>query len=351
MSNNAVTQLNEFVVDSVINRSRRVFEEMGFNETILEVLQKGWENKIGLIRQASPQGLMQVVSSSLLSLESSGSQTTDPGIMHASVQAAAEIKLEQVARSPTLTPATPAPALTSSVPVLTRPPSPLSALLLALKPEALPDIKPSNTASNAASLSGVSNQIGLPDLPAPSPAPNHRRSVRNVNTSTRTSSSRTTRNSSKTSLRGSPRIRQTDGASVYDTDLEISNMSDLDEPTREDVHIDMSFTLTLSKKAANKARRAGLGPLEGMVIGQVDGNDESGDQEELLGSDLDESDEDEDATSNLILCQYDKVDKQSKTGKWKLHLTYGMMSIDNCDYLFKEAKGDCEWLDGPKWTS
>ncbi|KAG0035660.1 hypothetical protein BGZ81_003672 [Podila clonocystis] len=342
MSNNTVTQVNEFVVNSVINRSRRVFEEMGYSDTILEALQKGWENKIGLVRQTSPQGLIQMASSSSLLLGSSASQTIDPGIMHASVQAAAEIKVEQVARSPILTPATPAPALASFVPVLARPPSPLSALLLALKPEALPDINPSNTASNAASLSGVSNQIGLPDLPAPSPIPNRRGSVRNVNTPSRTSSRRTTHNSSKTFLRRSPRIRQTDGASVYDADLEISNMSDLDEP---------SFMLTLSKTAANKARRTGLGPLEGMVIGQVDGNDESGDQEELLGSDLDETDEDEDATSNLILCQYDKVDKQSKTGKWKLHLTYGMMSIDNCDYLFKVAKGDCEWLDGPKWTS
>ncbi|KAG0348222.1 hypothetical protein BG005_011675 [Podila minutissima] len=333
MSNKTVTQVHEFVVDSVIKKSREVFEEMGVSETVLGALQKGWEAKIGLVRQTSPQSSMPTTSSSSSSSEST-SQTTDPGTMHAPVQ---EIKVEQVARSPTPTPATPSPASTAPVPVPARPPSPLYALLLALKPEVLPDINPPSVASIAASLSGVGNQVGPPDLPAPAPVPNRRRSVRNVNTPTRTSSS------SKTPLRRSPRLHQTDGATVDDTDLEISNMTDLDEPC-EDAPSELSFTLTLSKKAASKARRTGLGPLERATIGQVDGEDESEDQDELLGSDLDETDEDEDAMSNLILCQYDKVDKRNKLGKWKLHLSFGIVSINDRDYLFREAKGDCEWL-------
>ncbi|KAG0343195.1 hypothetical protein BG000_006311 [Podila horticola] len=307
MSNYTVTQVYEFVVDSVVNRSRKVFEEMGFSETVLETLQKGWEDKIGLVRQTSSKSSMQMASSSSSSSESSASQTSDPGTMHEPVQATAEITVEQVGIYPAPAPATPAP-------VLARPPSPYSALLLSLKPEAPPDVNQPNVISNAAPLSGVSSQIEVPELPVPVPAPNRRKSTR-LSTPTRTSSSRTTRNSSKTSFRRSPRFRQTDGASVDDIDLEISDMTDLDEQ-HEDAPGEMSLTLTLSKKAANKARRTELGPLERETIGQ-----------------------------------YDKIDKTSKTGKWKLHLTYGLMSINNSDYLFKEARGDCEWLDGPKWTS
>lgn len=34
------TQVYEFVIDSVINRSRRDFESMGFSESVLDILQK-----------------------------------------------------------------------------------------------------------------------------------------------------------------------------------------------------------------------------------------------------------------------------------------------------------------------
>ncbi|KAG0092237.1 hypothetical protein BGZ92_010466, partial [Podila epicladia] len=269
MSDNAVTQVHEFVVDRVIKKSRQVFEEMGFSETALEALRKGWKDKIGLTRQTSSQSSMQTDSSSSSSSESTTSQTADHGTMHKSVQAALEIRVEQVTKSLTPTSTTSSPAPTTPVLVPVRPPSPLFALLLALKPEELPDINPTNVAPIAASLSGVDNYIQPPEQPGPAPAPNRRRSARNINTPTGTSSSRATRNSSKTSLRRSPRLRQTDGATMDDAFTEISNLTDLDE-TYEDEPGDMSFTLTLSKKAASKARRTGLGPLERVTIGQVD---------------------------------------------------------------------------------
>ena len=110
---------------------------------------------------------------------------------------------------------------------------------------------------------------------------------------------------------------------------------------------ELRFTLTLSKKAARKARRTGLGPLEGVTIGQVDGDE----TDELLGSDLDDTDEDdEDEMGDMVLCQWDKVNRQ-KSGRWTCTMTCGIMSINNCDYLFKEAKGEFRWQEKPKWTS
>lgn len=65
-------------------------------------------------------------------------------------------------------------------------------------------------------------------------------------------------------------------------------------------------------------------------------DDDPGDDSEL-GSDDDESDEEPD-TSNLVLCQYDKV-ARTKT-KWKAQLKDGMMQANGQDFVFKKANGD-----------
>ncbi|KAF9374091.1 hypothetical protein CPC16_001495 [Podila verticillata] len=109
---------------------------------------------------------------------------------------------------------------------------------------------------------------------------------------------------------------------------------------------EMSFTLTLSKKAASKARRTQLGYLEGVTIGSVDG-DETEDQNELLGPNLDDTDgDDEDEMRDIMLYQWDKMNRQ-KPGKWKSTLTHGIMSINNCDNPLREAKGEFQWQEAP----
>ncbi|KAG0369198.1 transcription factor IIA subunit alpha, partial [Gamsiella multidivaricata] len=101
---------------------------------------------------------------------------------------------------------------------------------------------------------------------------------------------------------------------------------------------EMTFTLTLSERAARKAKRDGL---EGFTIGQVDG-DHDEDDDTGLGSDLDDSDGDmDDESDNIVLCQYDKVSRTKS--KWKCVLKDGIMLINGRDYLFHRANGDFEW--------
>jgi len=109
---------------------------------------------------------------------------------------------------------------------------------------------------------------------------------------------------------------------------------------------EVTFTLTLSDRAARKARCEGGEGLEmlGVSIGQVDGedDDEGGADDADLGSDLDDSDgEIDEESDNIVLCQYDKVSRTKN--KWKCVLKDGIMLINGRDYLFHKATGDFEW--------
>ncbi|PWN32497.1 TFIIA-domain-containing protein [Meira miltonrushii] len=67
-----------------------------------------------------------------------------------------------------------------------------------------------------------------------------------------------------------------------------------------------------------------------------------------IGSDLDDSDEDEmegnvdaDGNEDMILCLYDKV--QRVRNKWKCVLRDGVASIDGRDYVFSKLSSELEW--------
>ncbi|UZJ53930.1 hypothetical protein CBS101457_003250 [Exobasidium rhododendri] len=70
--------------------------------------------------------------------------------------------------------------------------------------------------------------------------------------------------------------------------------------------------------------------------------------ENEIGSDLDDSDEEEldgmidtDGNEDLILCLYDKV--QRVRNKWKCVLKDGVASIDGKDYVFSKLASELEW--------
>lgn len=67
-------------------------------------------------------------------------------------------------------------------------------------------------------------------------------------------------------------------------------------------------------------------------------------EEEELGSDLDESEEQAPETDNLVLCQYEKVTRhKTKTGnRFKCVLKDGIMSLGGREILFHKGTGDAE---------
>ncbi|XP_074598408.1 transcription factor IIA L [Brevipalpus obovatus] len=75
-----------------------------------------------------------------------------------------------------------------------------------------------------------------------------------------------------------------------------------------------------------------------------DEHDYTGEEEEPLNSEDDVSDEDPHElfdTDNVVVCQYDKITRSRN--KWKFHLKDGIMNLQGKDYVFQKAIGDAEW--------
>jgi hypothetical protein len=70
--------------------------------------------------------------------------------------------------------------------------------------------------------------------------------------------------------------------------------------------------------------------------------------DDTIGSDLDDSEEDEDIASEdddedmpLMLCSYDKVHRTKN--KWRANLANGVVCINGREWVFEKANGEYEW--------
>ncbi|KAG0230791.1 transcription factor IIA, alpha/beta subunit [Mortierella sp. GBAus27b] len=305
MANNNVTAVYRYVIDDVINNVRRDFEDMGVDETIMHELQRSWEVKIAQSKVV-PFQAPERTAVEPYSFEESGYDQSAP----ASAPGPAQISAS----------ATPATAFN-------------------YRAEPTPAANLANVASST--LQGDSNNTGRPQPHVP-PRSHPGGAGGNNNISLPGGGRNGTTDSSN--------IPQTDGAADV-TNLEFMSTAELDayvekrfkevrdaEALTGEAQGEVTFTLTLSDRAARKAKRDGL---SGFSIGQVDGEDDE-DDDTGLGSDLDDSDGDmDDESENIVLCQYDKVSRTKS--KWKCVLKDGIMLINGRDYLFHKANGDFEW--------
>eukprot|EP01092_Planopodium_desertum_P005192 TRINITY_DN2183_c0_g2_i1.p1 TRINITY_DN2183_c0_g2~~TRINITY_DN2183_c0_g2_i1.p1 ORF type:complete len:156 (+),score=19.10 TRINITY_DN2183_c0_g2_i1:24-470(+) len=76
---------------------------------------------------------------------------------------------------------------------------------------------------------------------------------------------------------------------------------------------------------------------------QLDGEDDEEEDDPELGSDLDDSEEEDVDTDNLVLCQYELVGKLKK-GKRKCKLKDGIMHLNGTDYVFSRGDGQLDWM-------
>uniref|UniRef100_A0AC35EVF0 Uncharacterized protein n=1 Tax=Panagrolaimus sp. PS1159 TaxID=55785 RepID=A0AC35EVF0_9BILA len=90
-------------------------------------------------------------------------------------------------------------------------------------------------------------------------------------------------------------------------------------------------------------------PLSRMVNriddkGEDEGDDEGGDEDPLNSADDQSDDEDLDTlfeSSNIIVCQFEKVNRARN--KWKFTLKDGIMHLEGKDYCFQKCTGEAEW--------
>ncbi|UKZ75383.1 hypothetical protein TrVFT333_003066 [Trichoderma virens FT-333] len=98
--------------------------------------------------------------------------------------------------------------------------------------------------------------------------------------------------------------------------------------------------------AAKKLRSKGKAPAG---VAAYDGGDDDDDiDEDAINSDLDDPDEDRDddevddeGLGHIMLCMYDKV--QRVKNKWKCTLKDGVLTVNGKEYVFNKATGEYEW--------
>ena len=109
--------------------------------------------------------------------------------------------------------------------------------------------------------------------------------------------------------------------------------------------------ITPSRSQPLKSGRDGpnsLSRAQGDAAGDEEEEDEDDDDDEdAINSELDDPDElddgvnDEDATDQVMLCTYDKV--QRVKNKWKCTLKDGILRVDGSEILFHKGNGEFEW--------
>jgi transcription initiation factor TFIIA large subunit len=78
--------------------------------------------------------------------------------------------------------------------------------------------------------------------------------------------------------------------------------------------------------------------------GEEEGEDDGGDEDPLNSNDDQSDDEDLDTlfeSSNIIVCQFEKVNRARN--KWKFTLKDGIMHLEGKDYCFQKCTGEAEW--------
>ncbi|KAF9108161.1 transcription factor IIA subunit alpha [Mortierella sp. AM989] len=336
MANSTVTAVYRFVIDDVITNVRRDFEDMGVDETIMHELQRSWETKIAQSRVTTLQAPEPAAAVETYSFEESTYEQPATASTPAPAPAPAPAPISAPASAPAQTQAAASTAAPASSTYTLPPPT----AAYNYRVEQTPAANLANVASST--LPGDNSNAGRPQ---PHVAPRSSGAANSNNISLPGGG----RNGSGGSG-DSSNIPQTDGAADM-AELEFMTTEELDayvekrfkearetERSTGQAPGEMTFTLTLSDRAARKAKRDGL---EGFSIGQVDGEDDDED-DTGLGSDLDDSDGDmDDESDNIVLCQYDKVSRTKS--KWKCVLKDGIMLINGRDYLFHKANGDFEW--------
>ncbi|KAF9929755.1 Cyclin-dependent kinase 2 [Mortierella alpina] len=323
-------QMIEFVVDDVITNVRRDFEDMGVDETIMHELQRIFNTRT-LSYQREQAWESKIAQSRVIAQAPEATAGTESYSFE-------EPTYEQpTATNATAPRQTPAPSQ-AQVPSATIPALP-SSYSYKVEPTAAANL--ANVASTT--MSGNSSSLGRPQQHVPPRANSSGGQTNNISLP----------GGGRNGTADSSSITQTDGAADTDAaELEFMSTAEMDayveqrfREAREAEALtgqapgEMTFTLTLSDRAARKAKRDGL---EGFgMIGQVDGTEEDED-DTGLGSDLDDDEEDMDEESpNIVLCQYDKVSRTKS--KWKCVLKDGIMLINGVDHLFHKANGDFEW--------
>ncbi|OLN84309.1 Transcription initiation factor IIA large subunit [Colletotrichum chlorophyti] len=381
MSNTAVGNVYEQIIQEVINSSRVDFEEGGVDESVLEELKKGWQEKLSQLEvaqfpwdpkpdtaaaappptTAAPPPVSQPAAAAPYSQAQLSPQPPLPGLplpggptneqaRNPAIKEEPYIKSEPGVQNVALPPAQQDPQGAAGV----------AAYRAAQHVRGQFGEKGAGSI-NALQASATSRPAGQPPLPQMPGQPGQQQQQQQQQQYRPGVPPQPASN-------GQPGVNpsQTDGTGD-DFDFEgILLQRDADGNQRELGRLDIDRMIhaqiaakaksmeggglmlplkeaTRHKSAAtmrSKGREHGVGPYDGYDDDELD--------EDAINSDLDDPDEDKDddevddeGLGHIMLCMYDKV--QRVKNKWKCVLKDGVLTVNGKEYVFHKATGEYEW--------
>ncbi|KAJ5008126.1 Transcription initiation factor IIA large subunit [Colletotrichum sp. SAR 10_99] len=367
MSNNAVGNVYEQIINEVINSSRVDFEEGGVDENVLEELKKGWQEKLSQLEVASFPWDPKPDAAPPAAPAPAPSAPPPQAAQYSQAQLSPQLPLQGV---PLPGPAPGNPAIKEEPYIKPEP----GVQNVALNPS---QQEGSNQAAfraaqhirgqfgekgagsiNAIQSSATNRPAGQPPMPQMpgQPAQQQYRPPQPQGQQQRPASN------------GQPGVNpsQTDGADD-DFDFEgVLMQRNADGTQRELGRVDIDRMmhariaanaksmegggLMLPLQEATKHKAAATSRSKGKEHGVApyDGYDDDELDEDAINSDLDDPDEDKDddevddeGLGHIMLCMYDKV--QRVKNKWKCILKDGVLTVNGKEYVFHKATGEYEW--------
>lgn len=399
MSNISVGAAYQAIIEEVVNSSRGDFEDLGVEESVLEALRKGWQQKLSSLRVAEFPWDPKPEAQPAQVTQQPPQQSAAPAPQQSQPQQQAQFTQAQLA--PQTSPVSQAPSH------ITLPPIPHangarikqeSGLEVnsqyedpKVKAEPMPHSFPNANAAQqratallqqnfgqraSASINAINSGMSQPQLhqQQQQQAPQQRPGQGQPNPNTYHQSIVTNAQQRMQQLQKphpNQQIPQHHMDGATDTASEDAPVGILLKNGAElgRVEVDrmlhkqllanaksmegggLMVTLREVPKGTTKAKMAemGLSTKETPIArGQFDGNmDEDEEDEDAINSDLDDSDDnsgsddEDDEGNNVILCVYDKV--QRVKNKWKCVLKDGLLTVGGRDYVFHKATGEYEW--------
>ncbi|KAF9875915.1 transcription factor IIA [Colletotrichum karsti] len=369
MSNNAVGNVYDNIITEVINSSRVDFEEGGVDESVLEELKKGWQEKLSQLEVASfpwdPKP------------DAAPPAAPQPAPVQQPPPQAAPYSQAQLSPQPPL-PGVPLPGPQVGQPAVKEEPyiKPEPGLQNVTLPPSQQDAQSNQAAYRAAqhirgqfgekgagSISAIQSsatnrpagQPPLPQLPGQPAQQQQYRPPQQPGQQPPTSNGQPGVNPSQTDgadddydIEGVLMQRRADG-----TERELGRV-DIDRMIHKQIAARAKSMegggLMLPLKEATKHKAAATSRSKGKEHGVApyDGYDDDELDEDAINSDLDDPDEDKDddevddeGLGHIMLCMYDKV--QRVKNKWKCVLKDGVLTVNGKEYVFHKATGEYEW--------
>ncbi|OAA46919.1 Transcription factor IIA, alpha/beta subunit [Metarhizium rileyi] len=351
MSNQAVGNVYQTIIDEVINSSRVDFEESGVEESVLEELRQGWQQKLSQLDVARfPWDPKPEPPPPAPAPPPAQQQQQQPTPLNNTTQA-------QFSPAIPMSNATGTPGPTAQNGIKTEPSYTRPALRLAEQP--------SNSSFNTASALQAPSTRSKVSSSSSSSNPNPKQQQQQQQQLQQQQQGQQPAAGTSSISNG-----QTDGPGDSDEDCEGVLMQRTAQGTLTElgrVEIDRMLHSQIAARAKSMEGGGLMLPLKeatrhsatcrssrkgkAVAVAGYDGGDDDDDDiddEDAINSDLDDPEDehdddevDDEGLGHIMLCMYDKV--QRVKNKWKCTLKDGVLTVNGKEYVFHKATGEYEW--------